>query len=354
MRTLILHAEDFSECWAHYYFHGDPDFLKRLRELGYELVRSRDAAPDLDAAAVVYLEASSAGAGREARLAKLRRKLATRCRWPGIPPAGRWDPRSHERPFALHAPGHRAYFDARGRRRVLLALEGVMHAPDNYNAEARRHFDRILTWNDALLEPGKAVKYCVPQAVRWPAVEPVPFAARRWLASISANKRVKNPLELYTERRRALVRLARAIPDQFDFYGMGWDGSRLGKSPCFRGEAKDKAQVFSRYRFALVYENAQVPGYVSEKIFDAMRSGCVPVYLGAPNVADYVPPECFVDRRRFPSDAALAEHLGAVSEVEHRRHLEAIREFLSGPRFQPFLVTSFAEAIAAAVEARPS
>lgn len=354
MRPLVLHASSFDECWAHFYFHRDPDFLARLGALGYELVLSRDAAPDLDAAAVVYLEASSFGTGREGKVAKLRRKLATRLRRPGIPAADAWSRRAYTRPFAPHAPGHPAYFDARGRPRVLLALEGVMHAPDNCNPEARRHFERILTWYDALLEPGRTVKFCVPQPPRWPPVEPVPFARRKLLASISANKRVKNPLELYTERRRALARLARALPDGFDFYGMGWEGTRLGRSPCFRGEAREKAQVYARYRFALVYENAQVPGYVSEKIFDAMRSGCVPVYLGAPNVEAYVPADCFVDRRRFPSDAALAEHLAAVSEAEHRRRLDAIRSYLSGPAFEPFLVTSLADAIAKAVEGRPS
>jgi hypothetical protein len=352
MKTLVLHASSFDECWAHYYFWSDPDFHRRLRERGYELVRSKDASPEAveRAAAVVYLEAFSAGAGRETRWAKLGRKLAARLRAPGIPPAGRYDPGAHARPFALHGPGHPARFDARGRPRVLLALEGVMHAPDNYNPEARRHFDRILTWNDALLEPGRTVQYRVPQAARWPAVAPPPFAARKWLASISANKRVKHPLELYTERRRALARLARAIPEQFDFYGMGWEGTRLARSPCYRGEAKDKAEIYARHRFALVYENAQVPGYVSEKIFDAMRSGCVPVYLGAPNVATYVPAECFVDRRRFASDRELAGFLGTVTEAEHARRLAAIRAYLEGDGFRPFLVTSFADAFAEAAD----
>jgi hypothetical protein len=93
-----------------------------------------------------------------------------------------------------------------------------------------------------------------------------------------------------------------------------------------------------------------VPGYVSEKIFDAMRSACVPVYLGAPDVARDVPPDCFVDRRAFRSDEALAAWLGAVSEAEHARRLDAIRAYLRGDGFRPFLVTSFAEAVAQAVE----
>ena len=357
MQTLVLHAQSFDECWAHYYFWSDPEFLARLRSLGYALVLSRDASAAAieGAAAVVYLEASSFGAGRETRLAKLRRKLATRLRLPGIPPVRPWDPRPYRRPFALHAPGHPAFLDARGRPRILLALEGVMHAPDDYNPEARRHFDRILTWHDGLQEPGRTVVFRVPQPGSWPAIAAPPFAARKLLASISANKRVKHPLELYTERRRALARLSRAIPAQFDFYGMGWEGTRLARSPCFRGEARDKAEIYARYRFALVYENAQVPGYVSEKIFDAMRSGTVPVYLGAPNVEAYVPASCFVDRRRFASDRALAGFLGAVSEERYAEYLAAIRAWLAGDGFRPFLAASLADALAAAADGlRPS
>ncbi len=57
-----------------------------------------------------------------------------------------------------------------------------------------------------------------------------------------------------------------------------------------------------------------------------------------------------VDRRRFGSDRALVAFLGSVSEAEHARHLAAIRAYLGGDGFGPFLVTSFAEAIAAAAE----
>ena len=38
-----------------------------------------------------------------------------------------------------------------------------------------------------------------------------------------------------------------------------------------------------------------VNGYVTEKIFDAFKAGCVPVYWGAENITKYVPAECFID-----------------------------------------------------------
>lgn len=58
--------------------------------------------------------------------------------------------------------------------------------------------------------------------------------------------------------------------------------------------ASDGASVWDRavetyrgYRFVLVVENCSVRGYVTEKIVNAMLAGCVPVYYGAPDIADH-------------------------------------------------------------------
>ena len=39
--------------------------------------------------------------------------------------------------------------------------------------------------------------------------------------------------------------------------------------------------------------------WITEKIFDCFYAGTIPVYLGAPDVARWLPPECFIDMRRF-------------------------------------------------------
>lgn len=44
---------------------------------------------------------------------------------------------------------------------------------------------------------------------------------------------------------------------------------------------RDNIEVFSRYRYALVMENSDSPGYVSEKILHAFLSGAVPIYYGS-------------------------------------------------------------------------
>lgn len=43
----------------------------------------------------------------------------------------------------------------------------------------------------------------------------------------------------------------------------------------------NKAEYLKRYRFYICPENASVEGYVTEKVFHAIGSGCIPIYWGA-------------------------------------------------------------------------
>jgi len=71
-----------------------------------------------------------------------------------------------------------------------------------------------------------------------------------------------------------------------------------------------KLGVIGGYKFALGAENTIEADYVTEKFFQPLLAGTVPVYRGAPNVADYAPGDnCFVDASAFSSPAELAAYL---------------------------------------------
>lgn len=71
-----------------------------------------------------------------------------------------------------------------------------------------------------------------------------------------------------------------------------------------------KLAVISRYKFCLAFENSLARDYVSEKFFDPLLAGTVPVYRGAPNVAEFAPgPHSFIDANDFKDPAELAEYL---------------------------------------------
>ncbi|MGH2443366.1 MAG: glycosyltransferase family 10 domain-containing protein, partial [Chloroflexota bacterium] len=49
---------------------------------------------------------------------------------------------------------------------------------------------------------------------------------------------------------------------------------------------------------------------VTEKFFDTLLAGSVPVYLGAPNINQFAPGDrCFIDVADFDEPRLLAEHL---------------------------------------------
>ena len=58
-----------------------------------------------------------------------------------------------------------------------------------------------------------------------------------------------------------------------------------------RSEGKSKLEILSNYKFYCAFENSNEPDYVTEKFLHALVSGSVPIYIGAPNIADFEPQE---------------------------------------------------------------
>jgi hypothetical protein len=64
----------------------------------------------------------------------------------------------------------------------------------------------------------------------------------------------------------------------------GW----FKKPLSFKGTSKDKLSTLATYKYSLVIENSSE--YMSEKLFDSLFSGTLPIYVG-PNPVDFGMPE---------------------------------------------------------------
>jgi glycosyl transferase family 10 (putative fucosyltransferase) len=85
-----------------------------------------------------------------------------------------------------------------------------------------------------------------------------------------------------------------------------------------------KLHTMRTYKFTLAFENAIATDYVTEKFYDPLIVGSVPVYLGAPNVEDFAPGDnCFINAADW-NPAELAQYLIelAENETEYSRLLE--------------------------------
>jgi Glycosyltransferase family 10 (fucosyltransferase) C-term len=76
---------------------------------------------------------------------------------------------------------------------------------------------------------------------------------------------------------------------------------------------KSKDDIMRSYLFHLSFENSNTDDYVTEKLWGALRSGVVPVYLGAPNIREHVPPRSVILVSDFNSTRELVEYMTEVA-----------------------------------------
>lgn len=241
---------------------------------------------------------------------------------------------------------------------VLFLIEPPSFCPENYNLTLHKDFSIIFTWDPTLVDGKKYFKIFLPSPTDFPKVDAVPFAQKKLMVNISSYKFSSHPRELYSEIRRTIRFFEEKYPNEFDLYGLFWNMNlkqrlmhwrtkfhqRREYFPSFRGVASNKWTIFPKYKFALCYENIiDQAGYVSLKIFDCLRSDCVPVYLGAPDIADYIDKEAFVDRRDFKPLEDMGKYLSCVDEKEYQKFIDAGKAYLESARFRLFLSENFVD-----------
>ncbi|KAG6470568.1 alpha-(1,4)-fucosyltransferase-like [Zingiber officinale] len=72
--------------------------------------------------------------------------------------------------------------------------------------------------------------------------------------------------------------------------------------------------AMSHYKFVLAIENTMTESYVTEKLYYALDAGAVPIYFGAPNVWDFIPPNSIIDASKFSSLEELASYVKELAE----------------------------------------
>jgi hypothetical protein len=107
---------------------------------------------------------------------------------------------------------------------------------------------------------------------------------------------------------------------KLDSYGKVFQNKFVGRDYG----RKTKLGTIRKYKFTLAFENAIAWDYVTEKFYDPLIVGSVPVYLGAPNIDEFAPGDhCFVNASEW-SPEALAQYLIKLSqdETEYGKFLE--------------------------------
>jgi len=245
----------------------------------------------------------------------------------------------------------------------LIILESPIIRPENWNKSNHEPFKKIFTWDDRWVDNEKYFKFFLPNKV--PNSIDVNLMAKNKLCTmITSNKYVSHPLELYTERIRAIKWFEKNHPADFDLYGIGWDRYRftgplsvLNWHPgiaralnynysSYRGSIKSKRDVLNRYKFSICYENVKgIDGYITEKILDCFFAGCVPIYLGAPNITKFIPSENFIDRRDFSTYDELYSYIKNMPDDTYAEYINNISHLISNGGLYSFSAECFADTL---------
>jgi hypothetical protein len=222
--------------------------------------------------------------------------------------------------------------DIKFQNLYLILMEHEMVRPGN-RVENYQYFKKIGTWNDDYVDNVKYFKinytHRIPKTINFDLTR-----KEKLCTLINSYKLSSAPMELYSERIRAIQWFEQNHPEDFDLYGGGWDSR---KYPSYKGSIPSKKEIFQKYKFSICYENARTfPGYITEKIFDCFIAGCVPVYLGAPNITAHIPSKSFIDKRNFQTYERLYKYLKNMPETEYIDYLDAIRDFFSSVKSYPF------------------
>ena len=253
--------------------------------------------------------------------------------------------------------------------KYLIATENPYICPLNRDEQYLSQFNGIFTFNRDLLGLPNSTHLFIPNQIR---SRPFPTFSERPIFSclINANKAFPPGFEvdLYKERIRVIRWYESHAPKLFSLYGLGWGKpspaftfsekisrrfKRLATQiygykpfPSYAGEIADKSEVYQKTKFAYCYENvADLPDYISEKIFDCFFSGCVPIYWGSHTIEDYIPEGCYIDRRKFHSTEEVHQFLLSINASEYANYQNNIQAFLNSPIAMRFDTTTYVSTI---------
>lgn len=154
--------------------------------------------------------------------------------------------------------------------------------------------------------------------------------------------------EQYSTRIDAMTALAPLAA--LDLFGRGWERwwsrearwmpywrNRGTLMSIYKGACVSKFEVLQRYKFCLCFENMAMNGYITEKLFDCLYAGTIPLYLGAPDILRYVPENVFIDCRKYRSWNEMWDEVKNMpaSRVDSMR--DAGRQFLGSELVRPFV-----------------
>ena len=248
--------------------------------------------------------------------------------------------------------------------------ENPLIRPLNRDQKFLIRYAKWFTWDNELCNNEKARHLLLPNCLEFGLFNP-PEDRPIFLVLVAANKalRAKDFRDQYQLRQVIINWYEKNAPAAFYLYGKGWNlpfalpgiksklikiflkfisafYSKKPKLKTWHGLVQNKIELLKSARFCIAHENCRdLPGYITEKLFDCFRAGCVPVYIGPEEINVYVPSNCFIDGRQFKNPAEMNAHLHSISDDTYKEYQKNIHNFMTSERAKIFSSEYFAEAV---------
>ena len=183
---------------------------------------------------------------------------------------------------------------------------------------------------------------------------------------ISSNKFSIDYNDLYSLKRKWIFDFNKNFPKRFDLFGFGWENfifegrnkfsNLLNKLNLrlktfsqdllvYKGTIDRKRDVLNMYTFSFIIENISQDYWITEKIFDSLINGVIPIYLGCKNLKDYVPSNCYIDLNSFDSADALISYIDKLTDNDIFHFRKNITKFLQSSKATPFTNKHFVKTL---------
>jgi len=203
-------------------------------------------------------------------------------------------------------------FNSKASKYILIRREPKIVLPECYKKKHLVKFDQII--DIGLKTNSNAFSANRPQNLNYKMPETARDNER--IVMIASNLLSIREKELYSLRRKCVKQI-----NSLDLFGFGWDINNLSKlklllveainfikipskisykgiSNYFRkfeiqmGHVENKHFTLAKYRYSLVIENSL--DCFSEKLFDALIAGCIPIYVGLDPQIFNIPADIYV------------------------------------------------------------
>lgn len=211
--------------------------------------------------------------------------------------------------------------------RVIMSMESTYWRPNTRNATVLQYFDAVASYERTAQVPllyGPVPTEVPAFGFNAPYQPPHTWSSAGLYTEASVLERPNGIAVFITSCVPWRLRLVKELQRHLiiDTFGGCFPGRPRTKPWSF--ETNTKLTSMTKYKMILSIENSICTDYATEKLYGPLLHGAVPVYLGAPNVAELVPDkDAIINLLDFNSVQALAAYLKSMldnPQAMYRKH----------------------------------